>query len=196
MKYGATAPMMTKPKKQRKTMKTTLLASTALLLTLSQSGMAEENNKLFAYQIGYSSNSVQANSITRPDEAGVYVNVDFMGVNSSGFGLGAGFDINAWNGSAYGHGGNSQEYTMAGTLKAGYTFQNQFNIPLKLKAGVGYGYMRNIVDSGWGMHYEGGGEFLIYKNLGLGAKYKYAEADMMGTTIKNDSTIFFMMFGY
>lgn len=173
-----------------------MLFATALILGLSQNTMAEEKSKLFAYQIGYSSNSVQTGTSTAADAGGVYMNVDFMSVGSSGFGLGAGFDLNAWNGRGAGQYSTTTEMTLAGTIKAGYTFQNQFNIPLKLKTGVGYGYMKNVIDSGWGLNYEMGGEFLLYKNLGLGAKYKYAEADIMGTTVKNGSTIFFMTFGY
>ncbi len=69
-------------------------------------------------------------------------------------------------------------------------------IPLKLKAGIGYGIIKSVDDSGWGVQYEVGGEYLLYKSLGIGVKYKYAEADLLGTTFKNDSTVFMMIFGY
>ncbi|MDP3466090.1 MAG: hypothetical protein Q8R86_10015 [Sulfuricurvum sp.] len=56
--------------------------------------------------------------------------------------------------------------------------------------------MLNVDDSGWGLQYEVGGEYLVYKSLGIGVKYKYAEADVLGTTFKNDSMIFSIVFGY
>jgi hypothetical protein len=169
-------------------MKTTLLVATALILGLSQNVMAGEKSKLYGYQMGYSSNSINDSSSDSSKTAGYYINLDFMGSNPSGFGWGIGIDINAM--------GNNTLATYGGTLKGGYTFQNQYNIPLKLKAGVGYGYLSSIVDNGWGLHYEAGAEFLIYKNIGLGAKIKHAQADTDISPFKNDSTIFFMTFGY
>jgi len=46
------------------------------------------------------------------------------------------------------------------------------------------------------MQYEVGGEYLLYKSLGVGVKYKYAEAHLLGTMFKNDSTVFMMILGY
>lgn len=175
--------------------KHTFIAS-LLAMGLATPIMANDNGSLYSYQIGYSRNSVQSGNTGSADTAGAYMGIDFMKVGNSGLGIGVGFDINALDGSGKGASGGSAEYTISANAKIGYTFQNRFNIPLKLKAGVGYGYMENVLDSGWGTHYEGGAEYLLYKNLGVGAKYKYAEADMMGTTLKNDSVIYYMMFGY
>ncbi|MDD3769909.1 MAG: outer membrane beta-barrel protein [Sulfuricurvum sp.] len=178
-------------------MKKTLLI-TLSTLALSLPAMAEETKgSLFSYQLGYSSNSVNAAGTTEPDAGGFYTGVDFFHVTPSGFGLGVGFDVNGWGpdnsrGISDGHG----MYTMGATAKVGYTFENKFDIPLKLKAGIGYGLMDVTVHDGWGVQYETAAEYRIYKSFGLGIKYKYAEADMLGTTIKNDATIYYMSLGY
>ncbi len=172
---------------------------TALLLGFgaSSSAMADEKGSLFSYQIGYSTNTVNTVGTDEPEVSGFYNGIDLMATGSSGFGMGLGFDINIWSPEKYSSisGGNSI-YTMGASAKVGYTFQNRYDIPLKLKAGVGYGLMDITVHDGWGMQYEAGAEYLIYKQLGAGIKYKYAEADMLGTTIKNDSVIYYLMFGY
>ncbi|MDD5210862.1 MAG: hypothetical protein PHV62_00465 [Sulfuricurvum sp.] len=105
------------------------------------------------------------------------------------------FDLNVWDApSSYGR--DATMFSMGTTVKVGYTFQSRYNIPLKLKTGIGYGVIKSVDDSGWGIQYEAGGEYLLYKLLGIGIKYKYAEADLLGTTFKNDSTVFMMIFGY
>jgi hypothetical protein len=149
---------------------------------------------LSSYQLGYSSNST--NSVTSTDTGGFYTNVDFLSTSSSGFGIGVGFDLNTWGARSTQYSTDATMFSMGGTAKLGYTFQSQYNIPLKLKAGIGYGIIKSVDDSGWGMQYEAGGEYLLYKSLGIGVKYKYAQADLLGTTFKNDSTVFMMIFGY
>ena len=155
--------------------------------------MAQESDSLFSYQIGYSSNDITTNEPS--NRGGLYNGVDFFSTSSSGLWIGAGFDLNIWNAPAQ----NTHEYmifSMGVTAKLGYTFHSQYNFPLKLKAGVGYGIIKSVDDSGSGMQYEAGGEYLLYKSLGIGVKYKYAEAELLGSTFKNDSTIVYMMFGY
>jgi len=172
---------------------------TALLLSFgaSSSAMADEKGSLFSYQIGYSTNKVNTAGTNEPEMSGFYNGIDLMATGSSAFGIGMGFDINIWNpDKSSGISGGNSIYTMGATAKVGYTFQNRYNIPLKLKAGTGYGLMDITVHDGWGMQYEAGAEYLIYKQLGAGIKYKYAEADMLGTIIKNDSIIYYLMFGY
>lgn len=172
---------------------------TALLLSLATStaSMADEKGSLFSYQIGYSTNTVNAAGTNEPEVSGFYNGIDLMATGSSGFGIGMGFDINIWNPTkSSGISGGNSVYTMGATAKVGYTFQSRYDIPLKLKAGVGYGLMDITVHDGWGLQYEAGAEYLLYKNLGAGVKYKYAEADMLNTTVKNDSVIYYLMFGY
>lgn len=172
---------------------------TVLLLTIGSStaALADEKGSLFSYQLGYSANSTQSPGSSELKTGGFYNGVDLMATGDSGFGVGLGFDINIWNptntnGSSQGN----SIYTMGATAKVGYTFQNKYNIPLKLKVGVGYGLMDITVHDGWGMQYEAGAEYIIYKHLGAGVKYKYAEADILGTTVKNDATVYYMMFGF
>ncbi|MGZ8546026.1 MAG: hypothetical protein ACXWVU_01405 [Sulfuricurvum sp.] len=154
--------------------------------------MAEEGN-LFSYQIGYSSNDIS--TIEPSNRGGFYNGIDMMKTLLSGFGFGAGFDLNVWD-APFQNGTDNTMYSMGGTARLGYTFQNSYNFPLKLKAGIGYGIIKSVEDSGWGMQYEVGGEYFLYKSLGIGVKYKYAQADLLGTTFKNDSTVFMMVFGY
>lgn len=148
---------------------------------------------LSSYQLGYSSNSITHTRST--DTGGFYNGIDFMKTLPYGLGFGAGFDLNVWNSPSQ-NGTDNTIYSMGGTTKLGYTFQSQYNLPLKLKAGIGYGIIKSVDDSGWGMQYEAGGEYLLYKSLDVGIKYKYAQADLLGTTFKNDSTVFMIIFGY
>lgn len=167
---------------------TALLPSLFLLPTL----LCAEGN-LSSYQIGYSSN--QTSTVMSDKYGGFYNGIDFFSTSPSGLGVGAGFDLNVWDGpSSYGK--EATMFSMSGTAKLGYTFQSQYNIPLKFKAGVGYGVIKSVDDSGCGVQYEAGGEYLFYESLGIGIKYKYAEASLLGTTFKNDSTVFMMIFGY
>lgn len=168
-----------------------------LRLTLTSlflfSMLVAEEGSLFSYQIGYSSNNT---TVQEPSSRGGFYNgVDFLSTSSSGFGIGAGFDLNAWDApSSYGR--DATMFSMGATAKMGYTFQSTYNIPLKLKTGIGYGVIKSVDDSGWGVQYEAGGEYLLYKTLGMGIKYKYAEANLLGTTFKNNSTVFMMIFAY
>ncbi len=168
------------------------LKFTIASLLLTPILIAGEGN-LFSYQIGYSSNDIS--TIESSNRGGFYNGIDIMKTTPLGFGYGAGFDLNIWNAPSQ----NSREYmmfSMGGTAKLGYTFHSQYNIPLKLKAGIGYGIIKSVDDSESGIQYEVGGEYLVYKSLGIGVKYKYAEADLLGTVFKNNSTVFMMIFGY
>lgn len=164
-------------------------------MTLVSSLMAA-GGSLSSYQVGYSNNTISSRGIKEPKSGGVYNGIDFMSTNSSGFGIGVGFDINYWHpDSMQGATGGYSAYTMGATAKVGYTLQNHYDIPLKLKAGVGYGVMDVTVHDGWGMQYEASAEYLLYKNLGLGIKYKSSKTDMLDTTITNDAVVYYMVFG-
>lgn len=157
--------------------------------------IAHEN--LFSYQIGYTSNTTYTTNRTEEKVGGFYNGVDLMGTSSSGLGAGIGFDMNIWNPKTPDSiSEGTSIYTMGISTKLGYTFQNHYNIPLKLKAGIGYGLMDSMDHDGWGIQYEAGAEYLLYKNLGIGIKYKYAQADMLSTTIKNDSVVYYIMLGH
>lgn len=168
------------------------LKLTIASLILTPILIAGEGN-LSSYQIGYSSNDTSA--IKSDDRGGFYNGIDLMKTLPSGVGYGTGFDLNIWNTPAQ-SGREYMMFSMGSTAKLGYTFQSQYNIPLKVKAGIGYGIIKSVDDSGWGIQYEAGGEYLLYKSLGAGIKYKYAQAELLGTTFKNDSTVFMMVFGY
>jgi hypothetical protein len=166
------------------------LSLTSLLL--SSALLAQDSGNLSSYHLGYSSNDLSYNE----SQGGFYNSIDFFNTSASGLGIGIGADLNIWNSSSNTYTRKTTMFSMGGMLKMGYTFQNRFNIPLRLKAGVGYGVIKSVDDSGWGMQYDAGGEYLVYRSLGVGVKYKYAEADLMGEKFTNKSTIFSMLFAF
>lgn len=174
-----------------------ILLTGFVVTTLCVSTFADQGN-LFGVQIGYSSNQVTTSSTKEEKGAGVYINYDFLGMNNSrsGFGFGMGFDINAWNpANTSGISDGQSMYTMGGTVKLGYTFEEQYNVPLKLKGGVGYGLLDVGVHNAWGLQYEGSMEYAFYKGTAIGVKYKHAQATMLNNDISIDSTIAFISFG-
>lgn len=171
---------------------------TALAATTLTVSIYADQGSLIGMQIGYSSNEIKASGTKEEKGGGLYINYDILGVNASrsGFGYGLGFDINTWNpGNTSGVSHGQGMYTMAGTAKIGYTFEEQYNIPFKLKGGVGYGILDIGVHDAWGLHYEGSIEYTFYKGAGIGAKYKHAEATMLNHEISIDSAIAFISFG-
>lgn len=161
-------------------------------LLLSSAIMAHDSVGLSSYQLGYSSNDLSHNE----SQGGFYNSIDFLNTSSSGLGIGVGADLNIWNSPSSTYARATTMFSMGGMLKAGYTLQNQFDIPLRFKAGIGCGVIKNVDDSGWGMQYDAGAEYFLYRSLGIGVKYKYAEADLMGQKFTNKSTIFSMLFAF
>ncbi|MGD9971025.1 MAG: hypothetical protein AB7S65_11290 [Sulfuricurvum sp.] len=134
---------------------------------------ASSNGSLFSYQIGYSANTTETTATQEPETGGFYNGVDLMRTSDNGVGYGIGFDVNVWNPKRYdGISEGTSFYSMGLSAKVGYTFQNRYDIPLKLKAGIGYGVIDVTTHDGWGMQYETGVEYLLFKTIGIGVKHK------------------------
>lgn len=174
-----------------------IVFGTLIAAALSTSAFADKGS-LVGMQLGYSSNDVKATGVTNDKNGGVYLGFDIMGMMDSlpGFGIGLGLDMNIWS-SQYAQNvtNNSGIYTFGTTAKVGYTFETRYNIPLKLKAGIGYGLMDIGVHDGWGLQYESSAEYTLYKGTGIGMKYKHTEAAMLDNEITNNSIIGFLSFG-
>ena len=108
---------------------TTCLFSTVLL--------ADGSDHMSGGSIGYSKNSIDSESATN----GGYFNFDFMkpASVSSGFYYGGGIDVNLMGTNVDGFGSGYDAYTLGATAKIGYSFNKNYNVPLQLKTGVGYG---------------------------------------------------------
>ena len=175
-----------------------IITSTIVATILGTSAFADQGS-LTNMQVGYSSNASNTLSSSNHTGGGAYINYDIMGMVTSlpGFGAGVGLDINIWEGP--GSTGVADDvnsiYTLGATAKVGYTFENNYNIPLKLKGGVGYGFMDVAAQTAWGLHYEASAEYRLFSSVGLGVKYKHAQADILGVTNEVDSTIGFVSFG-
>jgi hypothetical protein len=152
-------------------------------------------------QFGYTeSEMIYDNSIKDLGKEGLYYGYDIMSAtgNNSNFYLGIGMDINIFN-SKY----NTQThvlssgvpiYTMGVSGKIGYSLYKDFSIPLKLKAGIGYGLIDIDNHTSFGLQYEYGAEFDIYKGFGVGIKSKYAEGKILGKNIDNNNIIYYLYF--
>lgn len=176
-----------------------IIVATAIATLLGTSAYAEQGS-LSGMQIGYSSNSTSSTALEDHTAGGIYMGYDFISMLTSlpGFGAGVSGDFNVWQGP--GSSGIADDtasiYTFGVMAKVGYTLENSFNIPLRLKAGVGYGALSLPAAAEWGMQYDASAEYMIFKKYGLGVKYKHAEADILGTNFSTNSTIGYLSFGF
>jgi hypothetical protein len=176
-----------------------IITSTIVAAVIGTSAFANPGS-LSGTQIGYSSNT--SNTLVSSDHTsgGLYMGIDLIKMVDSlpGFGIGIGSDFNVWEGpNSKGIADDKGSiYTYGIMAKAGYTFENSYNIPLRLKAGIGYGALSLPVAAEWGMQYDASAEYMISNKFGLGVKYKHAQADILGTTNTVNSTIGFVSFGF
>jgi len=139
-------------------------------------------------QIGGSSNDIGSSNTTN---GGFYLGFDTVSVGSNGLLFGADFNVNIFRVS------NTNAYTMAVDFLAGYTFEKSFDVPLMLKAGVGYGVTHDYQTShnSWNPQYNLSMEYTLYKGVGLGAKYNTEKVDLLGAKdITIDSGIGYLYF--
>jgi len=171
------------------------ILSLVAVATLSTGAFASSN-----IQIGGSSNNLNSGTT----KSGVYLGMDGMKDVKQGFLLGAGFNINMFSldrtqtsgGTTLTTSGGA--YTMAVDALVGYTFKDKFDIPLTLKAGIGYGVARdNIVKhNSWAAQYSASAVYTIYKGVGLGVRYSTTNTQLLNTDVKIKSSIAYLNIAY
>ena len=160
-----------------------ILLSAGLVL-LSVSGLAEDH--LADVQLAYSSNVSDSPYTTKNQEGGFYIDLDLMESSSNGLMYGIGIDANTWSTPDV-TGINKQGlvmYTAGGSVKIGYDMEKMMNIPVRIKAGYGYGTVSQNYHNNYGQQYEAGIEFKVFEGIAIGYKYKHAEAYMRTNTVK------------
>ncbi len=63
-------------------------------------------------------------------------------------------------------------YNLGAELKVGYNLDNELGIPVRLKAGIGYGVTRLDTVNEWDPVYSVSADTQLYKRLGVGIQYK------------------------
>ncbi len=146
--------------------------------------------------LGYSSNVSDSLYTTKEKCSGVYLDGDIMKTTNLGFVYGIGIDANTWTArdvtGIYSSGYTM--YTAGASAKIGYAFENKFNIPIKLKTGIGYGVVSQGKHNGYGKQYEGSLEYIFFEGIGFGLKYKHAEATILKHDMNFESTIAYFSF--
>lgn len=166
------------------------LATTTCLFTSAV--MADGSDHMSGSSIGYSRNTINSENSTQ----GGYLNLDFLLPisTSSGFYYGAGVDTNMIGTNVNGFGAGDNAYTLGVTAKVGYSFNKNYNVPLQLKAGLGYGVFDIGNFDSWGVQYETSADFTLFSNIGIGVKYKVTNVEAAGYTFDVDSTIGYISF--
>ena len=144
-------------------------------------------------QIGGSSNNLNSGTT----KGGIYLGLDGTRDVNKGLLIGVGFNINTFSisSSTTTSGG---AYTMAVDALMGYTFKDKFDIPLALKAGVGYGVTHdNIANlNSWAAQYSASAVYTIYKGVGLGVRYSTTNTRLLNTDVKIKSSIAYLNIAY
>ena len=158
------------------------------IATISTGAFASSN-----IQLGGSSNNLGSGTT----KGGVYLGFDGEKDIKNGLLLGAGFNINTFKVERTQTSGSTSlvtsggAYTMAVDALVGYTFKNKFDIPLTLKAGIGYGVTRdNIINkNAWAAQYSASAVYTIYKGFGVGVRYNTTDTQLFNKNVTISSTI-------
>lgn len=140
-------------------------------------------------------NGVSRNSLNKgPLVDGYYGALDIMTDDKrTPVSIGLGFDVNGFVTDKSGSGAGSGAYTMGITGKLGLNFEPLMSLPLVVQAGAGYGLFDIGVHTHTGPQYEASADIGLYRNLGIGAKYKLVpDIDFSGTKVDLESTIFYL----
>ncbi len=161
-----------------------------IIITYICFGVVVQANNLSDGYIGVSHNQLN----TESKQSGVVLGLDgypWM-IAQSGFGLGFGVEANFFGTDINGVGNGYSAYILDATAKIGYTFEYNYNIPLTIKAGIGYGVLDVETSDGWGTHYEANAEYRLLGQYGIGVKYKSMNSTVFGTDVKVKSSMFYM----
>lgn len=82
-------------------------------------------------------------------------------------------------------------YNLGAELKIGYNLDNVLSIPVRLKAGVGYGVTRLDTVNEWDAIYSASVETQLYKKVGVGIRYKVLDNKHV-----NNQTIIYALYSF
>jgi hypothetical protein len=150
------------------------------------------NDHMSGGSLGYTSNTIKSENPTN----GGYINFDLMFPvsSSSAFYYGLGVDTNIMGTNTNGFGQGDGAYTMGATAKVGYSFSKDYNVPVQLKSGIGYGVFDIGDDDSWGMQYEASADVTLYANIGIGIKYKVVNVEARGESFDLTSAMAYISF--
>jgi hypothetical protein len=150
-----------------------LTATAAIALT---TGAWADDLKLGSVQLGAASSAVSSG----PSDTGPYAGMDFfMPIVIDGVAVGVGFDI-VGLGSSVTPQGSLDSYTMGAQVKAAYSLKNLIHWNANIKGEVGYGVTRLNSLNESGVQYGVGVGVQVYKDFGIGYKYKVIDTGFDG----------------
>ena len=154
-------------------MKKILMSLMVIVILGISNANAGENIFKQANEHGDSMSSVQMGYVV---DGTMQVGIDAMtntSDNAFSFGVGGeyvGIDVPRTAVQTYG-----SVYNLGAELKIGYNLDNILSIPVRLKAGVGYGVTRLDTINEWNAIYSASAETQLYKKVGVGIRYKGLE---------------------
>jgi len=149
-----------------------ILITLATLLMLSTTAIADES-KIGSVQLGANSTT---SDLTNKSDTNMYFGADAfipLAFNEDVH-LGIGFDVISLGGATTNNSNGS--YSSGLQLKAAYSLESFIKWKANIKAELGYGVTRLDTTNKWGAQYALSGEFQLYKNLGIGYKYKVIDS--------------------
>jgi len=165
-------------------MKKIILSALAVAAITVSASAASKVTDMSTVTLGYGSAS--STELFASSEAAYGISYDFVGhafeFLPEGVGVGLGLNV-------YGIGGTTTVAALTsagGELKVGYTLGAKFDIPVFVRAGVGYGYTYNSADGAGGLQWSVDANWKIWKHLGVGVKYQSNSIDYTGV---NSTTI-------
>jgi hypothetical protein len=143
------------------------------------------------YSIGMSGQNI---GYSQPNN-GLYMNYDIMGGSyKSPYSLGVGLDMNIFDSEIYYNSSNYKNYSsyiMGVVGKIGYSFKDNYGIPINIKTGIGYGSYITVINKNFGPLYETSIDMELYKNIGIGIKYNILNT----SNFKSENSIIYINFG-
>jgi hypothetical protein len=150
-----------------------IAAAAAMALTV---GASADDLKLGSIQLGAASSAVGSG----PSDTGPYAGMDFfMPIVIDGLAVGVGADV-VGLGSSMTPQGSLNSYTMGAQIKAAYSLKNLIHWNANIKGEVGYGVTRLNSLNESGVQYGVGASVQIYKDFGIGYKYKIIDTGFAG----------------
>lgn len=120
------------------------------------------------------------------------IGIDMMKTFTNGFEIGGAIDAGVFMVKNYQSLNDDAGELVDFLFRAGYNFNNAFQIPFALRGGIGYGLGQIGSDTMKGVVYDVAGEYDFASKYGVGIKYKTAN---MTLTLLNDPKIDYSQIG-